>query len=349
MKPASARGAATAGASALGAAVLERDEAGAVRHARDGDRLLDRAGDAEERGRVGVGLDRARPPASASSARRRSGRRRARWCAAGGRAGGRRAPARPRARSAARLRIAAARAVALRRVSCGEGAVMATGWRTYRPTPRWAAVRRSTSDAADLHDLAGERHHVRVPAAERDRGRAVEGAGDRREPAVAIHAREAAAVRARQACPRSPGRWASPRCPATARRGGGRSPVRRRPRAARRTRSRPDPSAARARAPCPPRGDAAPRRPGRRTACGPRPRGRWGRRCRTPAARSPHRCARTRMTRLWCPSVTANPPRYGSSAYWTPPLRTKGVLGGCITAQAPMSATGVPVPSRLMR
>ena len=55
------------------------------------------------------------------------------------------------------------------------------------------------------------------------------------------------------------------------------------------------------------------------------------------------------MTRLWCPSVTANPPRYGSSAYWTPPLRTKGVAGGWATAQLPMSATGVPVPSRLMR
>ena len=38
-------------------AVLERDEPGAVRHARDADRLLDRARDAQERWRVGIGLD----------------------------------------------------------------------------------------------------------------------------------------------------------------------------------------------------------------------------------------------------------------------------------------------------
>ena len=73
----------------LGAAVAQRDEAGAVGHATQRDRLLDRARHAEER------RQRRRRPAAAirasarrrRRARRRSGRRRARSCAAGGCAG----------------------------------------------------------------------------------------------------------------------------------------------------------------------------------------------------------------------------------------------------------------------
>jgi hypothetical protein len=56
MKPACRRRA-TAVASASARRSFECDDAGAVRHPRDADRLLDRAGDAQERWRVGVALD----------------------------------------------------------------------------------------------------------------------------------------------------------------------------------------------------------------------------------------------------------------------------------------------------
>ena len=49
----------------------------------------------------------------------------------------------------------------------------------------------------------------------------------------------------------------------------------------------------------------------------------------------------TRSTRLWCPSVTRNPPRKGSIAYWKPVGTKKSVAGGLAIDHAPMSATMV--------
>src|SRR5215211_607052 len=61
--------------------------------------------------------------------------------------------------------------------------------------PARATSPAAVPDAVDPHDLAGERHHERARAGERDRGRTVERPGDRRELAVAVDPGQASRVR----------------------------------------------------------------------------------------------------------------------------------------------------------
>ena len=111
------------------------------------DRLLDRARHAEERRQRVVGPAAAIRASAASASVERVGE-----AVAGERVGARLAGVQAvdvrlhdLARGQLAGRIAAARSVALRWVSCGEGAVMATGWRTYRPH---SAGRRSAEGPA---------------------------------------------------------------------------------------------------------------------------------------------------------------------------------------------------------